>query len=136
MKRISMNLHMAAMLAALLLFFSGCVALVERPADVEVVESERQGPPPWAPAHGWRRKNETYFYYPVTQVYYYPSVRRYYWLEGREWRYGDRLPRYFVLNQDKRVVLDLDYEPHTYHAKIRSTYPPDYFERNYGNGKY
>ena len=81
-----MNLHMAAMLAALPLFFSGCVALVERPADVEVVESERQGPPPWAPAYGWRRKNETYFYYPVTQVYYYPSVRRYYWLEGREWR--------------------------------------------------
>ena len=44
-----MNVHMAAMLAALLLFFSGCVAVVERHADVEVVESERQGPPPWHP---------------------------------------------------------------------------------------
>lgn len=55
---------MASMLAALLLFFSGCVAVVERPADVEVVESERHGPPPWAPAHGWRRKNETYLLLP------------------------------------------------------------------------
>jgi len=54
-----MNLHMAAMLAALLLFFSGCVELVERPADVEVVESGRQGSPTWAPAQGWRGKNET-----------------------------------------------------------------------------
>jgi hypothetical protein len=43
-----MNMHMAAMLAALLLLFSGCV-VVERPADVEVVESGRQGPPRLAP---------------------------------------------------------------------------------------
>ena len=131
-----MNLHMAAMLAALLLFFSGCVALVERPADVEVVESGRQGSPPWAPAQGWRRKHETYHYHPTTQVFYYPSVRGYYWLEGSEWRYSDQFTRYDVLDQDKRAVLDVDYEPHTYHAKIRSTYPPDYDEWNHSNGKY
>jgi hypothetical protein len=80
--------------------------------------------------HGWRRKHETYYYYPTTQVYYYPRVRRYYWLEGGEWRYGDRLPGYYVLNQDKRVVLDLDYEPHTKHAKIRAVYPRDYFGKD------
>jgi hypothetical protein len=131
-----MKLPIAIVPAALLLLIPGCVAVVEQPADVEVVESNRQGPPPWAPAHGWRRKHETYYYYPATQVYYYPSVRRYYWLEGRDWRNGDRLPRYYALDQDKRVVLDLDYEPHTYHAKIRSAYPPDYYERNYRTGKY
>jgi hypothetical protein len=131
-----MKLHRAIVPAALLLLIPGCVAVMERPADVEVVESDRHGPPPWAPAHGWRRKHETYYYYPATQVYYYPSVRRYYWLEGRDWRYGDRLPRYYTLDQDRRVVLDLDYEPHNYHTKIRSVYPPDYYERNYRNGKY
>ena len=131
-----MKLRIAIVPAGLLLLIPGCVAVVERPAEVEVVESDRHGPPPWAPAHGWRRKHETYYYYPATQVYYYPSVRRYYWLEGRDWRYGDRLPRYYTLDQDRRVVLDLDYEPHNYHAKIRSVYPPDYYERNYRNGKY
>ena len=131
-----MKLHVAIMPAALLLLISGCVAVVERPADVEVVESDRQGPPPWAPAHGWRRQNETYHYYPTTQVYYYPSARRYYWLEGREWRYGDRLPRYYVIRDNERVILDLDYEPHRQHAKIKEMYPSDYYERHYRAGKY
>ena len=131
-----MNTHGSALLAATVFFSSGCVAVVEQPADVEVVESNRHGPPPWAPAHGWRRKHETYYYYPSTQVYYYPGVQRYYWREGREWRYGERLPRYFRLDRDKRVVLDLDYEPHTYHGKIRAMYPPDYDDRGYRKGKY
>jgi hypothetical protein len=26
------------------------------------------------------------------------------------------------------VTLGLDYEPHTQHAKIRSMYPPNYYE--------
>src|SRR2546427_9382309 len=78
--------NVVAVVAAFLLFCSGCVAVVDRPSDeVGVVESDRHGPPPWAPAHGWRRQHETYYYYPAVQVYYYPSVRKYYWLEGKEW---------------------------------------------------
>ncbi len=119
---------------AFLLSISGCVAVVEQPSDVAVVESNRPGPPPWAPAHGWRRQHETYYYYPTTQVYYYPSVRRYYWLEGREWKYGDRLPRRFVVDENKKIALDLDYEPHTQHAKIVKSYPRDYYERAKSRG--
>lgn len=102
---------------------------------VEVVEpDQRSGPPPWAPAHGWRRKHETYYYYPAAQVYYYPSVRKYYWLEGREWNYGDRLPRRFIIEEDRRIALDLDYEPHTQHTKIISNYPRDYYEKDTRRG--
>ena len=97
-------------------------------SDTAIVESDRKGPPPWAPAHGWRRQHETYYYYPASQVYYYPSIHRYYWLEGREWRDGDRLPRHYIVQDNKKVTLDLDYEPHTQHAKIRAMYPPDYYE--------
>lgn len=117
------------------LSLTGCVAVVEQPSEVAVAESARRGgPPPWAPAHGWRRQHETYYYYPATQVYFYPSVGRYYWLEGREWRFGDRLPRRFVIDESKRVLLDLDYEPHTQHAKITNTYPRDYYERAKSRG--
>lgn len=118
-----------------ILSLSGCVALVEQPPEVAVVESDRRGPPPWAPAHGWRRKQETYYYYPATQVYYYPSLRRYYWIDGREWRSGDRLPRRFIADDNKRIVLDLDYEPHTQHARIVKNYPRDYFERANRKGR-
>ena len=45
-------------LAGLFSFLSGCVAVVEKPSDAAVVESDRNGPPPWAPAHGWRRQHE------------------------------------------------------------------------------
>lgn len=127
--------NMAIALAGLLSLSSGCIAVVDRPSDeVAGVEPDRHGPPPWAPAHGWRRQHETYYYYPAAQVYYYPSVRRYYWLEGREWKYGDRLPRRYIIEEDKKVVLDLDYEPHTQHAKIVSTYPPDYYENENRKG--
>lgn len=127
MKIGAMNVGMAL---TAFLSLSGCLAVVEQPSEVAVVESDRRGgPPPWAPAHGWRRKQETYHYYPATQVYYYPTVRRYYWLDGREWRFGERLPRHFILEENKKVVLDLDYEPHTQHAKIINTYPRDYYER-------
>jgi hypothetical protein len=114
---------------AAFLSIAGCIAVVEQPSEVAVVESDRRGPPAWAPAHGWRRKQETYYYYPTTQVYYYPSVGRYYWFEGSQWRYGDRLPRSFIIDEDKRIALDLDYEPHTQHAKIANSYPRDYYER-------
>jgi hypothetical protein len=119
----------AMVFAGILSTLSGCVVVDKPPKEVVVVEQDRQGPPPWAPAHGWRRKHETYYYYPAAQVYYYPSVRRFYWLEGREWKHSERLPRRFVIEEDKKIVLDLDYEPHTQHARIINIYPRDYYEK-------
>lgn len=116
---------------------SGCVAVVEnRPRrEVVVVESERNGPPPWAPAHGWRRKHESYHYYPAVQVYYYPAARKYYWLERGEWRVGARLPSLYVIEERRMVVVELDDEPHKHHHKVKTQYPPDYFERGKGKEK-
>lgn len=115
---------------------SGCVAMIGKPPrrDVVVVEPERRGPPPWAPAHGWRRKQETYYYYPAIQVYYYPAAQRYYWLEGGAWKIGARLPSRYVIRQQKSVVVELDDEPHKRHQQVKTQYPPNYFEKR-GKGK-
>ena len=126
------TIYPAVLLTAIVSVFSGCVGVVERQPQTVVVESHPPGPPPWAPAHGWRRKHETYYYYPVVQVYYYPSVRRYYWFEGNQWRFGVQLPSYYVIERQERVVLSLDYEPHTQHAKIKAKYPPGF----HGKGKF
>jgi hypothetical protein len=113
-------------IASLIFFSSGCFTVVERPyREVAVVDSHKQGPPPWAPAHGWRRKHETYYYYPRHQVYYYPHQRKYYWIDGGQWRYGSRLPRHYIIEEHKRVVLELDYEPHHHHHKIKNKYRRD-----------
>lgn len=105
----------------------------EAPArEVVVIERERGGPPPWAPAHGWRRK-QIYYYYPEVEVYYYPAVARYYWLERGEWRVGTRLPTYYVIEEHRKIELELDFEPHTQHARIKNMYPPDHFEKRRGS---
>lgn len=116
---------------------AGCVALVGEPPrrEVVVVESERPGPPPWAPAHGWRRKHESYHYYPAIQVYYYPAARKYYWLETGQWRIDVRLPSRYVIAEHQMVVVELDDEPHKHHNKVKIQYPPDYFEKGKGKGK-
>jgi hypothetical protein len=96
-------------LATLLPLSSGCI-VEERPR----------------PAYA---RQETYYYYPDDEVYYYPSARRYYWLERGEWRYGAQPPPRFVLRERERVKLDLDYEPHTQHARIKSNYPPGQYRK-------
>ena len=123
------NLALVVALGTLLPFSSGCF-VEERPRREVVVEPERGGgPPPWAPAHGYSRQVERYEYYPDIEVYYYPNVRRYYWLERGEWRFGAQPPPRFVLRERERVTLDLDYEPHTQHAKIKSNYPPGQYRK-------
>jgi len=124
-------------LLPIVLTASSCVAVIDEPPrrEVVVVEAERHGPPPWAPAHGWRQKHEAYHYYPVIQVYYYPAARKYYWLEAGQWKIGVRLPSHYVIEEHRALVVELDDEPHKHHHKIKAQYPPDYFERGKGKGK-
>jgi len=127
--------YWATVFGSATLFLTGCVVVDKEPRrGVVIVESDRHGPPPWAPAHGWRRKHE-YHYYPIIQVYYYPHVKRYYWLEGSDWKTGVRLPSYFVIEESRKVIFELDDEPHKHHGRIKNDYPSDYFERGKGRGR-
>ena len=46
-------------------------------------------PPPWAPAHGYRRK---FVYYPNQKVYYDPASSRYFWIDAGIVKIGAKLP--------------------------------------------
>ena len=96
-------------LAAVLPVSSGCI-VEERPR----------------PVYG---RQQSYHYYPDYEVYYYPSFRRYYWIERGEWRFGAEPPPRFVLRERERVTLDLDYEPHTQHGRIKNNYPPGQYRK-------
>ncbi|MBI4523372.1 MAG: hypothetical protein HY695_06110 [Deltaproteobacteria bacterium] len=96
-----------AIVATLFSFSAGCVV------------AERSG------GHG---RYETYYYYPDYEVYFYPSARVYYWLDRGDWRHGPQPPPRYALEPRGRVKLDLDYEPHTRHARIRDRYPPGRYE--------
>jgi len=71
------------LLSASLVLLAGTLAVPPAAAQ--------HGPPPWAPAHGWRAKHR-YVYYPDSEVYYAPDTRVWFWLDGNDWRSGPALP--------------------------------------------
>lgn len=67
-----------------------------------------QGPPPWAPAHGYRAKTR-YVYFPDQNMYYDLNARNYIYLSGSNWVVRTTLPKLFVgvnLGRSSQVELD------------------------------
>ena len=98
------------------------------PPEIVVIEEPvAKGPPPWAPAHGFRR-NRGYYYYPGANVYYRPADRTWFYLEGRDWRFGVGLPTTVRVDFDRSVSLTMETDrPYEFHDKVRTYYPADYF---------
>lgn len=98
------------------------------PPEVIVIEDAGpKGPPPWAPAHGFRR-NRDYYYYPGANVYYRPADRTWFYLEGRDWRFGVSLPTRVRIDFDRSVFLTMETDkPYAFHEHVRGYYPADYF---------
>jgi hypothetical protein len=74
-------------------------------------------PPPWAPAHGKRAKQQhAYTYYPDYGFYYSPETRMWFWLEGSDWRIGASLPldyeRYATGGVSIELGTERPYEEH------------------------
>jgi hypothetical protein len=82
------------------------------------------GPPPHAPAHGYREKH-TYYYYPDAYVYFDISKKLYFYLQGDRWRMSASLPHSFSVRLGKHVTIELDSErPYAYFDKHKKKYPP------------
>lgn len=82
------------------------------------------GPPPWAPAHGYRAKHR-YMYYPSVQIYYDPARRLYFYFSDGAWRSSGRLPKEKPANLGKSVVLQMDTDqPFQFHPEVLKSYPP------------
>ena len=118
--------------------------------------AQRKGPPPWAPAHGYRAKKQAYYphaYYP--RVYhpryryhyvYYPRYNFYYdnfrgvyiYLNGGRWAIGARLPvplRRLDLGNCYRVGLNVNTNyPQYYNENHRRQYRYEDEDDNGYNG--
>ena len=70
------------------------------------VKSEGGGPPPWAPAHGYRRKFQ---YYPKQKVYYRPDTKQYFWIDAGAVKVGTKLPSWISISGSGTTAeLDTD----------------------------
>jgi len=68
---------------------------------------KKGGPPPHAPAHGYRAKHR-YRYYPSCRVYYDTERQIYFYLQSDEWRVSVSLPNDLHLRLGDYVTLDMD----------------------------
>ncbi|KIX15670.1 hypothetical protein [Dethiosulfatarculus sandiegensis] len=81
------------------------------------------GPPPWAPAHGYRAKHQ-YRYWPGVQVYFDLGRGVYFWFSNSGWQVGARLPGGITLSEGY-VGLDMDTsKPYKWHKDVIKRYPP------------
>ena len=82
------------------------------------------GPPPHAPAHGYRAKYR-YYYYPEAYVYFDISRKAYFYLEGDRWRMSASLPQSFHVRLGQHVTIEMDSDkPYTQFASHKKKYPP------------
>jgi hypothetical protein len=84
------------------------------------VKKHGGGPPPWAPAHGYRAKQQ-YFYYPRYNVYKDPVSGLFFSFQGGVWHKGDLPgnvnPRHLGRNYRIEGDLDAPYQGNSSHKK-------------------
>jgi len=93
------------------------------------VAGNKGGPPPHAPAHGYRAKY-SYYYYPGNEVYFDSSRGLYFYLSGKDWRVSASLPLGLQSNLGAHVIIDMNSDkPYTEHAAHKSKYPPNQYQK-------
>jgi len=146
-----MNITLAKRLFIVLsvgLFMIGCTAkkvVVEYEEDDNSGYSEagyeyehkKGGPPPHAPAHGYRAKHQ-YRYYPSRSVYYDTGRGLYFYLKGDNWEVGASLPSSLSVGLGDYVSMELDTNrPYIYHEEHVKKYPPGQLKnKNKKNNKW
>ncbi len=82
------------------------------------------GPPPWAPAHGYRAKYQ-YRYYPSPQIYYDTGRSIYFYYRDGQWEVSAQIPASLQVQLGDSVFLEMDTgQPYRYHGDVIKRYPP------------
>lgn len=109
-----------------LLFLSeSTVAQSKNHKSEKAAIKKEAGPPPWAPAHGYRAKTR-YTYFSEHNFYYDNSRGVYIHLRGKNWEISANIPDAFKnVNLSTAVKVDLNYDadnPQKYNKDHKSKY--------------
>ena len=132
----------------MLLFAIGCtstsgavgVGWGDPPPHPEIQVAHKNGPPPHAPAHGYRAKH-SFRYYPANEVYYDTGRRIYFYIEGGDWVSDALLPYHLRVSlgsyETVELYSDTPYEYHDqYKAKGKYKVPPGQAKKDKNWSKY
>lgn len=90
-------------------------------------EQKKGGPPPWAPAHGYRAKTR-YVYFKDYDVYYDHNRGVYISISGGKWVVSAKIPAQLSnVNLVMAAKIDLDFDgddPQRDHDRHKKQYPP------------
>jgi hypothetical protein len=90
---------------------------------------KKGGPPPHAPAHGYRSKYK-YRYYPSCNVYYDAYRKLYFYLEGPDWHISASLPHAIQVGLGDYVSIEMDADkPYIYNKEHKHRYPPGQYKK-------
>jgi hypothetical protein len=110
MKIVRKGLVVAGVLSVLLMFSSNNEALAQGKGKQKKHAVKRGGPPPWAPAHGYRAKTR-YVFFRDYAVYYDHQEGVYISLAGRNWQVSASLPVNLKgVDLNAAVKIDLEAE--------------------------
>jgi hypothetical protein len=92
---------------------------------------KKGGPPPHAPAHGYRAKYK-YRYYPSCNVYYDAYRKLYFYLEGPDWHISASLPHAIQVGLGDYVSIEIDADkPYIYNKEHKHRYPPGQYKKKF-----
>ncbi|MBW1802592.1 MAG: hypothetical protein JRJ85_17895 [Deltaproteobacteria bacterium] len=118
----------AFLLSGIFLFLLGCQGtkiIVERgPSQEPSPTYKKGGPPPWAPAHGYRAKHN-YRYYPSSRVYHDRERGVYFYYRDGRWGASASLPAGIRIDFDDYVTLAMNTgKPYEWDHEVIKKYPP------------
>jgi hypothetical protein len=90
---------------------------------------KKGGPPPHAPAHGYRAKHQ-YRYYPCCQAYYDTGRRAWFYIRTGQWTVGASIPTELKAQLGPYVNISLDTDrPYDHFDEHRQDYPAEKYKK-------
>jgi hypothetical protein len=87
------------------------------------------GPPPHAPAHGYRAKHQ-YRYYPGCSVYYDTGRKIWFYIKAGDWTFGASLPTDLKAQLGESVSIGMDEEkPYIRNSEHAVQYPAEKYKK-------
>ena len=121
-KELNKRIFWIGLLSIVVMFFGlsiGCV----------FYSHDEGGPPPWAPAHGYRAKHH-YLYYPSVSVYFDIDRNVYFYQDRGKWKRGTSHPDWLHLRKYESIHLEMDTDkPYKFHKDVTKQYPPKKWEK-------
>ena len=98
-----------------------------------------QGPPPWAPAHGYRAKTR-HIYFPDQNMYYDIQRGNYIYFNNGKWSVSVKVPSIFVgINLGRSTQIELDFygdRPQRYNYSHKTKYKvKKHYHQNHKHNK-